>query len=122
MHKTPAEWLKVRAEAVTSGSVAQATNVLQMALDDIAVLAQINANLMGDDENVPRYTTKRLKQELCNRHGDLIEALRAIQFSVDGRSSPDSPEAWVCPYCFGADDHHLDCIVGTALAKAEASK
>ena len=39
MHKTAAEWSKVRAQAVTSGSVAQATNVLQMALDDIASLA-----------------------------------------------------------------------------------
>lgn len=25
----------------------------------------INANLMGDDESVPRYTTKRLKQEIA---------------------------------------------------------
>lgn len=30
-------------------------------------LKQINANLMGDDENVPRYTTRRLKQEIA-RH------------------------------------------------------
>ena len=28
-------------------------------------LKQINANLMGDDENVPRYTTRRLKQEIA---------------------------------------------------------
>lgn len=27
-------------------------------------LKRINANLMGDDENTPRYTTKRLKQEV----------------------------------------------------------
>lgn len=40
MHKSAAEWSKVMAQAVTSGSVAQATNVLQMALDDIAELAQ----------------------------------------------------------------------------------
>lgn len=39
MHKTPAEWSKVQAAMVTAGSVAQATNVLQMALDDIAQLA-----------------------------------------------------------------------------------
>lgn len=35
MHKTAEEWAKVQAAAVTSGSVAQATNVLQVALDDI---------------------------------------------------------------------------------------
>ena len=28
-------------------------------------LKSINANLMGDDESVPRYTTKRLKQEIA---------------------------------------------------------
>ena len=65
MHKTAAEWSLVHADKVTAGSVAQATNVLQMALDDIQILAQINANLMGDDENVPRYTTRRLKQEIA---------------------------------------------------------
>lgn len=30
-------------------------------------LTAINANLMGDDENVPRYTTRRMKQEARNR-------------------------------------------------------
>jgi len=32
--------------------------------DRIKQLEQINANLMGDDENVPRYTTKRFQLEL----------------------------------------------------------
>ncbi|WP_420959319.1 hypothetical protein [Brucella sp. IR073] len=31
---------------------------------EIAALKQINANLMGDDEDKPRYTIKRLKQEI----------------------------------------------------------
>jgi hypothetical protein len=39
MHKTAKEWSAVKAPAVTSGSVAQATNVLQMALEDIAGMA-----------------------------------------------------------------------------------
>lgn len=38
MHKTAEQWAKVKAASVTAGSVAQATNVLQMALDDIACL------------------------------------------------------------------------------------
>lgn len=38
MNKTPAEWADVKAEAVVAGSTAQATNVLQMALDDIATM------------------------------------------------------------------------------------
>ena len=38
MNKTAAEWSAVKAASVTAGSVAQATNVLQMALDDIAAL------------------------------------------------------------------------------------
>lgn len=32
---------------------------------EIETLKKINANLMGDDENVPRYTNKRLKQEVA---------------------------------------------------------
>lgn len=31
---------------------------------EIARLQKINAMIMGDDENAPRYTTKRLKQEV----------------------------------------------------------
>lgn len=30
-------------------------------------LRGINANLMGDDEDAPRYTTKRMRQEVHNR-------------------------------------------------------
>jgi hypothetical protein len=43
MNRTVQEWAKVSAEAVTAGSVAQATNVLQMALEDIATLAGSDA-------------------------------------------------------------------------------
>ncbi|QAZ46801.1 hypothetical protein [Mesorhizobium sp. Pch-S] len=35
------------------------------AVRDLAEARAINANLMGDDENKPRYTTKRLKQEIA---------------------------------------------------------
>ena len=38
MHKSLAQWAKVEAAAVTAGSTAQATNVLQMALDDLKAL------------------------------------------------------------------------------------
>lgn len=40
MHKSPKDWSAVIPEMVTSGSVAQATNVLTMALQDIAELAK----------------------------------------------------------------------------------
>ena len=39
----------------------------------IKELEQINANLMGDDEDKPRYTTKRLKQEIA-RATEALEA------------------------------------------------
>jgi len=43
MHKTGSQWAQVKAASVTAGSVAQATNVLQMALDDIAALHRLLA-------------------------------------------------------------------------------
>lgn len=39
MNRTPEEWALVKADAVVAGSSAQARNVLQMALDDIAGLS-----------------------------------------------------------------------------------
>lgn len=39
-----------------------------------ARLRQINANLMGDDEDTPRYTTKRLKQEIAKATDTALEA------------------------------------------------
>lgn len=41
MNKTPEEWAKVSPAAVTEGSRAQAQNVLQMALEDIAAMATL---------------------------------------------------------------------------------
>lgn len=39
-------------------------------------LEKINANLMGDDEDKPRYTTKRLKQEIA-------KAMEALDAKID---------------------------------------
>lgn len=43
-----------------------------------ARLREINANLMGDDEDAPRYTTKRLKQEIAKAAGR-TEASAAVK-------------------------------------------
>ena len=60
MNRTFEEWSKVKASAVTAGSVAQATNVLQMALDDIAELQRllrdpnaVHINMLRGDIAVP---------------------------------------------------------------------
>ena len=42
----------------------QAEELLAAKEAEIAALKKINAMIMGDDENAPRYTTKRLKQEV----------------------------------------------------------
>jgi hypothetical protein len=39
-------------------------NEITLLRAEIERLKKINANLMGDDEDVPRYTTKRLHQEV----------------------------------------------------------
>lgn len=44
-----------------------AADRLAAANAELATLRGINANLMGDDENVPRYTMKRMKQEVERR-------------------------------------------------------
>lgn len=49
------DWKKL-AKDLQADNAAQAARVKE--------LEQINAVLMGDDENAPRYTTKRLKQEV----------------------------------------------------------
>ena len=55
--------------------------------DELAVLRAINANLMGDDENVPRYTTRRLKQEIARavdaiRNGEMSDGPRADAIDI----------------------------------------
>lgn len=56
-------------EAVASVLLARA----EKAGADVDRLRAINANLMGDDEDAPRYTTKRLKAEIAKA----VEAARA---------------------------------------------
>ncbi len=52
-------------------SVCRAVNLLAQ----IENLRAINANLMGDDEDKPRYTTKRLKQEIARATEPYVVAL-----------------------------------------------
>ena len=53
----------------------------------IKELEKINANLMGDDEDNPRYTTKRLKQEIARAtealEAKLAEAKKVFEFFTD---------------------------------------
>jgi len=63
MHRTPQEWAAVSARAATSGSPAQAENVLQMALDDIAALSALAGAVLPILEAV-RYTMTRGKTQL----------------------------------------------------------
>lgn len=64
----------------------------------ISKLEQINANLMGDDENVPRYTTKRFRSELnaaTEKYVQRISKLKtALRIANDWLSSleVDVPE------------------------------
>lgn len=48
-----------------------------------ATLRAINANLMGDDEDKPRYTTKRLRHEIANAttalEAELAKAREALE-------------------------------------------
>lgn len=46
---------------------------------EVERLTCINANLMGDDENAPRYTTKRLRQEVSRARAEAFE--RAAQIA-----------------------------------------
>jgi len=46
-------------------------------------LEQINANLMGDDENKPRYTTKRLKLEIARATEALEAKLSAAEKALE---------------------------------------
>lgn len=60
----------------------------------VGVLEKINANLIGDDEDKPRYTTKRLKLEI-SRATQALEtqltvmkkALEPFAEAADGRKS-----------------------------------
>lgn len=71
MHRTPKEWAGVSAYAATSGSQAQAENVLRMALDDIAALAAVARPVLSILEAV-RYTAGLGKTQL-----ERIERLRS---------------------------------------------
>jgi len=65
----------------------------------IKELEGINANLMGDDEDKPRYTTKRLKHEIA-RATEVLEAkLAAAEKALEGlrekgRKVLDVLKAW----------------------------
>jgi len=70
-------------------------NIVHMAFEHIKVIERINANLMGEDENVPRYTTRRLKQEIARavdavRNGVMSDGPRAD--AIDSRNWSEGKE------------------------------
>ncbi|GGA99967.1 hypothetical protein GCM10011491_30260 [Brucella endophytica] len=50
---------------------------------EIAALKQVNANLMGDDEGKPRYTTKRLKQEIERATAEQAARIKELERKAD---------------------------------------
>lgn len=69
--------IRLREEAETEDSYGieqdfYHAKILREAADEIECLRKINANLMGDDENVPRYTMRRMKQEVERRVNEAI--------------------------------------------------
>ncbi len=76
MNKDPDSWIKVKAREVCAGSTAQAQNVLQMALEDIATLAHENLMLRNQLRAVttpkprhpPRKTFEGGEQNVPNPH------------------------------------------------------
>ena len=74
--------------------LAQSQDDLKQARADNAALTarvkeleKINANLMGDDEDKPRYTTKRLKQEITRATEALETQLAAARKALEGIAS-----------------------------------
>lgn len=67
-------------ELFTQESVFQYVMALQTRIAD---LEKINAVLMGDDEDKPRYTTKRLKQEIARATANLEDQLAAAKKERD---------------------------------------
>lgn len=58
----PIDW-QARAEKAEA-EIAAVKEALDNAIGELARQREINAALMGDDENKPRYTTKRLRMEI----------------------------------------------------------
>ena len=77
-------WVQVGKElgsAVVTRS--QAEELLAAKDREIANLKAINANLMGDDEDKPRYTTKRLRHEIACATEALEAQLAAARGALD---------------------------------------
>ncbi len=90
-HKTASEWACVKAEAVTSGSVAQATNVLQMALDDLAALQRFKdfVHRRLDEAGVPTHPDGEHSKAGC-RIGDRLDIVlsgHVLKAAHDGLGS-----------------------------------
>ncbi|MEE9924003.1 MAG: hypothetical protein PBV01_11645 [Brucella anthropi] len=64
-----------RVNALETDNAAQAARIKE--------LEQINAMIMGDDENAPRYTTKRLKQEIARATEALEAKLAAAKKALE---------------------------------------
>lgn len=87
MQKSAAKLLE-RAEKAEADNAAKDARVKE--------LEQINANLMGDDENKPRYTTKRLKLEIAR-------ATEAIEVRLAAAEKALEPFAEYCGDHFDKD-------------------
>jgi ferritin-like protein len=48
----------------------------------IEVLEKIKANLIGDDENLPRYTTKRFNQEVENKTKQMQARIQTLEWAL----------------------------------------
>lgn len=106
MHKTPKDWAAVIPKMAASGSVAQATNVLTMALQDIAELAKaLEASECG-----MRDMRAELEAHYCPtcdgkgwvENPDARWSMEYVEGIPTGIYGTNDPEEIDCPQCAGA--------------------